>query len=282
MRLSARFTTLTAVVIVLAGATRADSERDRPQFPVPSLLEVRNILAQLEWPLVSNTVNRMFVPVIPALYGNSSDAPLQKYLKQEEITAELLGRYGYGQVEYPYEINGPTPDLNGTLFKPGIFHEDGKSRNSALLAFYTTTVLPLIAQTPTRSFYFHLANESNADGDAALEADVNILQLISHRVHTGKMVAESKYAGDVALYTPLIHSANSTGLRALVTNITQEQVVLTQADQVVNATVQAVIASGEIVPPGLLAAARNVVAKLFRELIDVTTQVEIDYLLARL
>jgi len=282
MRLSVRFTTLAAVVTILAGGTHAHSERGRQQFPVPTLTDVRDILAQLEWPIISNVVNRYFVPVIPKLYGNNSDAPLQRYLKQEEITARLLGRYSYGQLEYPYEINGPAPDSNGTLFKPGTFHEDGKSSNPALLTFYTTTVLPLIAQTPTRPFYFHLANESNADGDAALEADVNILQLISHRVHIGKTVAESKYAGDVALYTPLIHSGNSTALRALVTNTTQEQVVLTQADQAVNATVQAVIASGEIVPPGLLAAARSVVAKLFRELIDETTLVEIDYLLARL
>ena len=95
--------------------------------------------------------------------------------------------------------------------------------------------------------------------------------------HIGKVVAETKFASNVTGFTQLIHAKDAATIRVLVTNTTQEAGVLAQAAAVASAFSGAWVASGALVPntfPGTLQAAA---AALFRELIDITTEIEIQY-----
>lgn len=93
----------------------------------------------------------------------------------------------------------------------------------------------------------------------------------------GKIVAESKYAADVASFTPLIKARNSTQIRVLLTNTTQEAGVLAQAATAATAFSTAWTASGAAESTDFPAQLGNVAAKVFRELIDVTTDIEVQY-----
>ena len=86
-------------------------------------------------------------------------------------------------------------------------------------------------------------------------------------------MAETKYAANVTGFTALIKAKDSAGIRVLVTNTTQEAGVLTQASAAAAAFAKAWTSSGALAPSTLQAAT----AVLFRELIDITTQIEIEY-----
>ena len=86
-------------------------------------------------------------------------------------------------------------------------------------------------------------------------------------------MAETKYAANVTGFTSLIKAKDSAGIRVLVTNTTQEAGVLTQASAAAAAFATAWTSSGALAPSTLQAAT----AVLFRELIDITTQIEIEY-----
>ena len=95
--------------------------------------------------------------------------------------------------------------------------------------------------------------------------------------HIGKIVAETKYASNVTGFTSLIQAKDSAGIRALVTNTTQEAGVLSQASAAAGAFAQAWVTSGALVSDAFADNLQNAAAKLFRELIDITTDIEIQY-----
>jgi chorismate mutase len=287
MRLHAAALALIIAVGAGASASHARPRATRPFFAVPTLTEIRDILAQLEAPIVSTLVQRFSLPVDPSLYAIGDASALHKFLVGREEAAQALGRYDYGTLEYAYTLPVVAPDVASAAdpFPPGRFHQDTFTGNANLTAFYTGTLVPLL-NTSTTGFFFHLSNTSSApdakDTDAALGVDVALLQLLSNRAHIGKVVAESKYAGNASLYTPLIHAQNSSAIRTLLTNTTQETQVLQQADAAAVALATAWTAAGELVPATFETSVRSATAKVFRELIDITTEIEIEYLLQRL
>lgn len=95
--------------------------------------------------------------------------------------------------------------------------------------------------------------------------------------HIGKIVAESKYAADVTTYTTLIKARNSTGIKTLLTNTTQEAAVLAQADAAAKVFSAAWVGSGASVATTFTSDLQNATAKLFRALIDITTEIEVQY-----
>ena len=96
----------------------------------------------------------------------------------------------------------------------------------------------------------------------------------------GKIVAESKYATNVTGFTPLIKAGNADAIRVLLTNTAQESSVLAQAATAASAFSSAWIASGALVSANFATGLSNIVALAFRELIDVTTDIEIEYVRA--
>ena len=84
-------------------------------------------------------------------------------------------------------------------------------------------------------------------------------------------------------FTPLIKSKDSNTIRVLLTNTTQETSVLDQAASASSALASAwESAQGAANPSPFVTAIQAAAAKVFRELIDITTEVEIQYILARL
>ena len=115
-----------------------------------------------------------------------------------------------------------------------------------------------------------------------LGLDATLLQLLSHRAHIGKVVAESKYASDVATYTELIKNQDANSIRTLLANVTQEASVLAQADDGAIALSQAWQTAEGGATANITTDIQSIAAKVFRELIDITTEIEIQYLLQRL
>jgi len=254
---------------------------NHPVLTVPGLTQIRTILSQLEAPIISALTERLNLATDRSLYSNGFNK-LSAYLLPRENIAGGLGRYNYGNLEYPFTIgfSGPSPDVTtrSNTFPPGRFHQDSFSGNSNITAFYINTLVPLF--TSTTSFYYHLDN-STTDDDAIFSADATLLQLLSHRAHIGKIVAETKYAGNVTGYTPLIKARDSNTIRTLLTNTTQEASVLAQAATAATAFSTAWVQAGASVAPNFAQNLQSAAAVTFRELIDITTEIEIQYLLAR-
>ncbi|KAF5378612.1 hypothetical protein D9615_007183 [Tricholomella constricta] len=137
------------------------------------------------------------------------------------------------------------------------------------------------------SVFFHLEKSPDglADVDAKYTLDAQLLALLSHRASIGKVVAESKYAANVTGYTPLIRSKNVDAIRALLTNTTQEQVVLDGAARVsitLATAWEAAQTASSAISKDFVARVQTAVVRVYRELIDITTEVEVQYLMQRL
>ncbi|RDB15848.1 putative chorismate mutase [Hypsizygus marmoreus] len=263
---------------------RNDEIAARPDLTVPTLTTVRGILSNLEAPIISTLVQRSALTTNPSLYQPSESSPLLHYIHTQELEAQKLHRFDYGRLEYPFTLPLISPDhaSRANPFPPGRFHQDTFSRNANLTAFYTTTLVPLLASITTSTpFFYHLSNSTQNDV-AALTLDAQLLALMSHRAHIGKIVAESKFAANVSGYTPLIYRRDASAIRTLLTNVTQEESVLTKAQAASRALASAWVSAGALVPSSFVASVQGAAVKVFRELIDITTQIEVEYLLQRL
>jgi len=276
-----------AAFATLAVANDENEASPQPFFAVPTLVQIRDILAQLEAPIVSTLVQRFALPVNTRLY-KGQPSTLEVYLASRETLAAHNGRYSYGTLEYAYTLSTITADKTTSRnpFPPGRFHQDTFLGNSNLTAFFTQTLVPMM-NASTSPYFFHLSNSTQkavpdpSRDDAALSLDVTFLQLLSNRAHIGKIVAEAKFLGDPTTYTGLIKAKNATAIRTLLTNTTQEASVLAQADVAAIQLSTAWVASGALVPATFQTTIRAAAAKVFRNLIDITTEIEIQYLLSR-
>ncbi len=115
------------------------------------------------------------------------------------------------------------------------------------------------------------------DTHNATTASLDLPSSIIFSAHIGKIVAESKYAANVTGYTDLIKKKDATGLRVLLTHTTQEASVLAQPNTAATAFANAWVASGALVSSTFTSDLQNAAAKTFRELIDITTEIEIQY-----
>lgn len=284
-----------ALVVVGCGARivlpRNDASiKSRPDLTVPTLTQVRDILALLEGPIVTTLVERAALPAEPALYANNGQA-LLAFIKAREDVAAPSGRFDYGTLEYPFTQSLVSPDKTtaSSPFPPGRFHQDTFSPNANLTSFYLNTLIPLISAANTAagssSVFFHLASPTPADADAKYNLDATLLALLSHRSSIGKVVGESKFAANVSGYTPLIKSKNAATIQVLLTNTTQETVVLTgaaSASLAVATAWETAQTATTVTTSAFVTSIQAATAKLFRELIDITTQVEVEYILQRL
>ena len=111
-----------------------------------------------------------------------------------------------------------------------------------------------------------------------------LLSLLAHRSSIGKVVAESKFLGAPDSYTPLINAKDANSIRTLLTNVTQEQAVLAQAASASFALATAwetAQGASSTTSSAFVASIQDAVAKTFRNLIDITTETEVQYLLQR-
>lgn len=97
------------------------------------------------------------------------------------------------------------------------------------------------------------------------------------RAHIGKIVAETKFASNVTVFTSFIQQNDVKSIRDAITNTTQEAGVLSQASNAAAAFAGAWATSGALLSGSFANDLQNATETLFRKLIDVTTEIEIQY-----
>lgn len=258
-------------------------------YDAPSLTDIRDILARFVPAIVSTVVQRMALPVNPQLYAGGDKSALHAYLAAHETLGIEHHRYDYGTLEYAFTTNTIVPDVttSSNPYPPGRFHQDSFTPNDNLTKFYVEEFVPLL-NASTNSYFAHLSNATQnlfpgkGDDDAALSLDVILLQLLSNRASNGKVVAESKFLADPANITALIKAQDVNSIHTILVNRTQEGVVLDEADNAAVLFASAWNNAGGLPPPTFETSVRNATFKVFRNLIDITTQTEVEYLLGRL
>lgn len=284
----------------LVGAKAPVFIEGEPTFQVPSLAKVRDILARLEAPIISTIVSRAALPAEKELYAYNG-IYLTEYIQQQEYISSISKTFRYGSLEYPFTM--PITNTDGwkpkSLFPPGTFRQDSFTPNKNLTTFYLHDFLPLLrsmsGDLSGNSPFYHLSNGTHrdrhsrqhkiADASAKLALDYQLLNLLSHRASIGKVVAEAKYGASTNAYTNLIKHRDRNGIRKLLTNTTQEASVLKDAQTASKALASAWETAQDASKADSDKFVRDIqklAAKTFRELIDITTQVEIEYLLHRL
>ncbi|KZT29574.1 chorismate mutase [Neolentinus lepideus HHB14362 ss-1] len=260
-------------VVAVSGLTR-------PFLPVPSLTQIRDILADLEAPIISALTERTNLATPPGLYANGG-AELMSYMLVRENAAAASGRYDYGKLEYPFTLPIIPPDIAtpSNTFPPGRFHEDTYTGNANITSFYINSLVPFF--NSSTSFFYHLDN-STYDIDAVFNLDATLLALLSHRAHIGKIVAETKYAGNVAEITKFIKAGDSTSILVAITNTTQEAAVYAQAYKATSGFSSGWLQAGALVPTTFNSTLEAAAHTLFQELIAITSEIEVQYLLQRL
>ncbi|EPQ50105.1 chorismate mutase [Gloeophyllum trabeum ATCC 11539] len=258
----------------------ASSSVVRPFLEVPGLTEIRNILAQLEAPIVSALTERMNLPTDPSLYSDGG-AKLLSFMSVRESIAAASGRYDYGRLEYPFTLPLIAQDITtpSNSFPPGRFHQDTYSGNANITSFYLNTLVPFF--NSSTSFFYHLDN-STFNPDATFNLDATLLALLSHRAHIGKVVAETKFASNVSAITQMIQTNDTSAILAAVTNTTQEAGVYAQASAAAMAFSNAWLNSGALELTSFNTTLQSATYALFQELIAITTEIEVQYLLQRL
>jgi len=284
------FAMLAVAVWIPSNNTQTWPRHDRPALMVPTLTEVRAILARIQSPIISTLVSRAALPADPSLYADDGRS-LISFTHKKEVVARSTGRYAYGSLEYPFTLPLVSPDATAptNCFPGGRFHQDTYTPNTDLLSFYLKTLVPRLqdANAAQRtSTFFHLSGPVGAaDTDAKYTLDAQLLALFSHRASLGKIIAESKYAANITGYTSLMRSRDADSIRHLLTNTTQEQIVL---DGAASASLTLAMAweGAQTTSPDIsnafVARIQAAVAEVYRELIRVTTEVEVQYLLYRL
>ncbi|TFK47027.1 chorismate mutase [Heliocybe sulcata] len=247
----------------------------RPYLPVPGLAQIRDILANLEAPIISALTERINLVTPPDLYANDG-AGLMSYLLARETSAASSGRYDYGKLEYPFTLPPIPPDIAtpSDPFPPGRFHQDTYSGNPNITTFYLTTLVPFF--NSSTSYFYHLDN-STYNPDAVYNLDATLLALLSHRAHIGKVVAETKYASNVTEMTKLIKASDSAGLLAAITNTTQEAAVYAQASTAASGFSAGWIQAGAILPVTFNSTLEAATQTLFHELVPITSEIEVQY-----
>lgn len=118
----------------------------------------------------------------------------------------------------PTSPNRGLPQLDFPELLSSVGGASSVNYNSILLRRYLSDIVPSITSV----------GDDEQHGSTSL-SDINVLQAISHRVHYGKFVAESKYRSDPEGYQRLVDAGDAEGVMALLTNAAVEEKVLRRA-----------------------------------------------------
>ncbi|KAH6570683.1 hypothetical protein BASA50_002817 [Batrachochytrium salamandrivorans] len=199
---------------------------------------------------------------------------LDYFLHEIEGAHAKVRRYTSPE-EHPFTSPLPDPILPPTVF-PKIIKENTVNYNDAIKSMYLEHIQPRICQ-------------KGSDGNLGSSAtrDVEVLQLLSRRIHYGKFVAEAKYTNpkEHDEYVRLIQAKDREGIMALLTNKDVELKVLQRV------SIKALTYGQEIDEMGkpaldsenpLLRITPDAVSDIYEKyIIPLTKEVEVDYLLER-
>ncbi|KAJ1558097.1 chorismate mutase aro7 [Nowakowskiella sp. JEL0078] len=175
--------------------------------------------------------------------------------------------------EYPFTKNLPEPILP-PLSYPELLAPINFDLNDKIYSIYINEIVPAI----TKRDGFDGNNGSSAT------KDVEVLQLLSRRIHMGKFVAEAKFQDvkDGPLYKELIKTGDSKGIMELLTNKTVEERLLKRLRRKAETYGREIDDAPIDKNDGLRIKADVLVDLYERVVIPLTKEVEVLYLLKRL
>nr|KAJ3418930.1 Chorismate mutase 1-like protein [Polyrhizophydium stewartii] len=181
--------------------------------------------------------------------------------------------------EHPF--TSPLPELVlPPLAFPQILAPNDVNVNDRIKAIYINDILPMICRPGTDDNYGSTATR-----------DVEVLQILSRRIHYGKFVAEAKFNDpkEHDEYVRLIRAGDRDGIMELLTNRAVEERLLRRLKQ------KALVYGQEIDDAGMpvsspttrsapdLRIPQDMVANMYeRFVIPLTKEVEVEYLMQRL
>jgi chorismate mutase len=142
-------------------------------------------------------------------------------LQEQEKIHSRVRRY-QSPDEYPYFPEALSEPILKPLSYKEVLHPNTVCVNDQLKKDYIEHILPAAcsyAGRPDRG-------EAQENYGSAAVADVACLQALSHRIHFGKYVAESKFRSETDRFTKLIQASDRKGLDDAITNAAVEQQLL--------------------------------------------------------
>lgn len=182
---------------------------------------IRNVLIRLEETIIFALIERAQFRVNEIVYRPGAFGPalggvsLAEYCLHGVETVHARMRRFTSPDEEPFSGDLPEPVLPMLAYRDNPLRPNRINVNARLRLAYEREVVPLICE----------AGDDEQYGSSVV-CDVACLQPMSHRVHYGKFVAESKYRARPAEFDALIAAGNREGLRAAITDERVETGVL--------------------------------------------------------
>lgn len=193
----------------------------------PQLLldNIRTVLMRLEETIIFDLIERAQFRRNACIYDPSAfgeaigGGSLLAYLLRETETVHARMRRYTSPDEKPFSDNLPEPILPAMKFAESPIDPNTVNLNERILAVYTKQIVPLICDPGDDGQY----------GSSAV-ADVNCLQNLSHRIHYGMLVAESKFRANPERYAQAVADNDAESLRELITNQQVENKLLQRVE----------------------------------------------------
>lgn len=242
----------------------------------PQLLlgNIRTVLMRLEETIIFDLIERAQFRRNACIYdaGAFGEATahhsLVAYLLRETESIHARMRRYTSPDEKPFSTDLPEPILPEIRFEESPIDANTVNRNDEILAVYTANIVPRICEPGDDGQY----------GSSAV-ADVSCLQNLSHRIHYGMFVAESKFRIEPDAFTTPLKSGDRAELRALITNADVEEKLLRRVEVKARHYGQDVNENG-VEREGPCKVAPATVREIYRDwIIPLTKDVEVEYLL---
>ena len=236
------------------------------------LSNVRSVLIRLEETIIFALIERAQFRLNPIVYeagafGDTTEGEsLVGYVLRETEKVQARIRRYTSPDEFPFFDHLPEPILPPLRYGENPLRRNQINVNARIRRVYEKEIVPCICG----------AGDDGQYGSSSV-CDVNCLQALSKRIHYGKFVAESKCQTDPDCYHPLIGSQDREGLLQAITNEEIEAKVLERVRLKARTHGQDIggDATQSKIDPG------RVVEVYSRWIIQLTKDVEVEYLLAR-
>ena len=205
----------------------------------------------------------------PEKFDGFSGSFLDYFLHEIECVHAKVRRYASPD-EYPFTTGLPQPILPPLTYPDGVLVQNSINVNYKVKSIYVERILPALCR-----------HDDGHYGSSATK-DVEVLQLLSRRIHYGKFVAEAKFREQRDEYVRLIQNKDREGLMRLLTNDDVEKRLLERL-RVKAMTYGQELTGGVSDTPAHLRIPVNLVTDMYRDyVIPLTKEVEVEYLLIRL
>lgn len=239
------------------------------------LLEnIRGVLMRLEETIIFSLIERAQFARNRCIYRSETfgeatgGQSLLMYLLRETETGHARMRRYTSPDEKPFCDSLPDPILPELRFRESPIQPNSVNVNERILAVYVDHMVPSICEPGDDGQY----------GSSAV-ADVACLQNLSHRIHCGMFVAESKLRDDPQTFGTALAAGDRCALRRLITSPEVEERLLRRVEVKARHYGQDVNERG-IEAPASCKVAPKTVRELYREyIVPLTKDVEVEYLL---